>query len=1514
MGVALERLAAGQWRQLYQQLLDPCLLIDNQGVILDANPVAMELLRLKGREFGEKELGDILYLSDPSPVRDLVQRVNVSKEVFATKLKADRLGLQLDAQLYPQISDPGESDLHILILYDLTERATEQRFLVNLEAQDRALLEAMGDFYFQLDGEGRCLSYHSVGTSEFCVPPQLFQGELLSQSLPASLAEPAMEALRRALTSQKLQIFATEVEHDGRTCHVEARLVAYGANQAIMVLHDNTTYRQAYEALRISDERFSKFFHSSPDAITVTKFETGLLVEVNQTFERFFGHTSTEAVGKTTLELGLWPDEKDRMEIINLLVKDKCVRDRPIRIRRKDGTLGLYSLNMELMDIEGDVYILSTVHDITLEEQTRRALDASESMLQLTFDSVAEGITLTDMAGNIIQTNRANARLHGFEAPADLQGRIAYEFIAEFDRQRAREMARELLLTGQYEPAEFMLLRADGSSFPGELNLSLSRNEAGETVGFVALTRDISQRKQMEEELRTTQLHYKDFIETSTESVSYWRVPEGLRLDLPLEQKLELIYQSICLDANRVAWESFGLANREELIGKSYDKLVMDRTSEGVFRKFFRNDCMLEDYEYQEPLSTGASYIGLETWRGAVENSELTHLWTMSKDISHQKRAEAALRESEARYRTLFENASDGLFIMKGDQFTDCNQRTLEIFDCDRGQIIGKTPYDFSPINQPGGKASKQLALEKIKAASAGRPQLFEWKHTRQDGSSFDAEISLNQLELATGTHVQAIVRDITDRKLAEKAIIESEELHRTILQGALDGYWLLDLQGNLLEVNNAYCRMSGYSKEELLDLAISDLEAIESAAEIAVRIHKIIDEGQDLFETRHRRRDGTTFDLEISVTPLEGHDGRVVAFLRDITQRKQIEDQITRSEERYRSMVEHTSDAVFCYEFDPPIPADLPFEDQIDRLYEGVLVESNQMAARIFGYDHPEEINGRSVAQLMNIQPGGPNDALFTNFIRNGYRSVDELGVEPLPDGSQRFFSNSAHGVVEEGQLLRVWGTYRDITEKVVAEKQLREKDENIRAIVESSQEWIWAIDVWGKHIFSNPALEMILGYPPQEMFGRSSYDFLHPEDIDLVRTQMPQWLENKVGWSGLILRWRHKDGSYRWLESNAVPILDEKGDLVGFRGVDRDITARREAEQHLTNIFNMTSDFICILDLDSRIFKQVNPALPVFLGFTEEELTTKPFSSFMHPRYAEKIARLINEAISSGNHQFLTEDRYICKNGSQKWIAFNVNVNLSEGMAFGMGRDITEHKEAERELRRRLMKYRFDEGQVYLIKEPTPELSLNAFKDLLKANYDGAVLSRTPESDFVKKVPEDLRYFWLSEMGETGTISPDLEILHKHIMDLPHHVGLYVDRLDYLIFKNGFEKSLDFIQKLRDMVYLKDSIIILSLDPGTITKQQVRMLEKECAELEALHKTTLSEESFALLKLVYENEASKVTTSYQTLVENLGVSRPTARKRVGKLIYMGYLHEVKAGKAKVFELTSKAQTLFSS
>jgi diguanylate cyclase (GGDEF)-like protein/PAS domain S-box-containing protein len=163
-----------------------------------------------------------------------------------------------------------------------------------------------------------------------------------------------------------------------------------------------------------------------------------------------------------------------------------------------------------------------------------------------------------------------------------------------------------------------------------------------------------------------------------------------------------------------------------------------------------------------------------------------------NSDITARKQMEIRLKESELRYKTLFETAKDAIFIMRGEIFIDCNAATLAMFRCRRADIINRPPYEFSPPTQPDGRNSKQAAREYIASAIGGHAMLFEWWHQRVDGEIFYAEVSLSAFNIHRETYIVAFVRDISERKLLEQQL---EQLAQTdVLTGLHNRRHFLDL------------------------------------------------------------------------------------------------------------------------------------------------------------------------------------------------------------------------------------------------------------------------------------------------------------------------------------------------------------------------------------------------------------------------------------------------------------------------------------------------------------------------------------------------------------------------------------------------------------------------------------------------------------------------------------------------------------------------------------------------
>ncbi len=253
----------------------------------------------------------------------------------------------------------------------------------------------------------------------------------------------------------------------------------------------------------------------------------------------------------------------------------------------------------------------------------------------------------------------------------------------------------------------------------------------------------------------------------------------------------------------------------------------------------------------------------------------------------------------------------------------------------------------------------------------------------------------------------------------------EQEEQHRSILQTALDGFWLADMQGRLLEVNDTYCRMSGYSAAELLTMSVPDLEAVETRDQTAARILKTMTQGHDRFESRHRRKDGSVFDVEVSIQFRPTSGGRMVAFLRDITERRWAEQALRESEEKYRALVETTNTGFLILDA------------------RGNVIDANQNYVRLTGHDTLAEILHRRVVDWTAPYDLERNARAVETCAAEGF--VRNLEVDYIDRNGQTTAIEVNATVVGSGDSARLLSLCRDITERKRAEEELRQRSRQL-------------------------------------------------------------------------------------------------------------------------------------------------------------------------------------------------------------------------------------------------------------------------------------------------------------------------------------------------------------------------------------------------------------------------------------------------------------------------------------
>jgi PAS domain S-box-containing protein len=399
-------------------------------------------------------------------------------------------------------------------------------------------------------------------------------------------------------------------------------------------------------------------------------------------------------------------------------------------------------------------------------------------------------------------------------------------------------------------------------------------------------------------------------------------------------------------------------------------------------------------------------------------------------------------------------------------------------------------------------------------------------------------------------------------------------------------------------------------------------------------------------------------------------------------------------SEERYRLLLDSASDAIFVHGYRKDDPS-------------GPFTEVNDVACRLLGYSRQQllamstrDISVGSSAEPLDIRRRLLKDrrVVFETTLVNSEKQEVQLEMS-----SHLFQLQGEETILSIG---------RDISERRRAEQALREREEILRSLVETSQDWIWSTDAEGRHTYCNPAIEKILGYPPERFLERPALDFMHEEDRELLRDKLGQWIEQGSGWRNELIRWRHRDGSVRYLESSAVPIMGEDGQLQGFRGIDRDITERLQTEQALreseerfrTLVANIPGvSYRCICNQDWTM-EYISDEVETLTGYRPSDFLgnqVRSYASVIHPDDRQMVQSVVTDGVRK-REPFAMEYRIVRADEQVRWVyerGQGVFDNHGEVRWLdGVTVDVTDRKRGEAE-RERLLSAIEQSGEVIFI-----------------------------------------------------------------------------------------------------------------------------------------------------------------------------------------------------------------------
>ncbi len=656
------------------------------------------------------------------------------------------------------------------------------------------------------------------------------------------------------------------------------------------------------------------------------------------------------------------------------------------------------------------------------------------------------------------------------------------------------------------------------------------------------------------------------------------------------------------------------------------------------------------------------------------------------KDISDRERIEEDLIKSEERYRTVLENIQDGYFeIDLAGNYTFVNDAECINLGYTREELIGMNNRQYTDKEN-----AKKMFQAFNRVYRTGEPVTdLDLEIIKKDGTKAFDELSVSLITDSEGraTGFRGISRDVTERKRAEEALRESEEKYRSILENIEDGYSEVDLAGNFTFVNDVVCRRLGFSREELIGMnnrQYADETTAKKTYQIYNRVYRT-GEPVRSFEEEIIRKDGTRGIYELSVSLIRNSEGKPVGFrsiARDITERKQAEEALRESEARLQVQINRMP--IGCIVWDR----------------EFRVLSWNPAAERIFGFTVEEALGRHPYNFIVPKAAQPPIDAIWRRLL-NGDTTAHSLNENITKDG-RIIICDWSNTPLKDGSgcVMGVLSMVQDITDRKRAEEALRQSEERYRTIIDNIQDGYLEVDLAGNFTFVNDAECKNLGYTREELTGMNNRRYMDEENAKKVFQAFNTVYRTGEPVKGLDLEVIKKDGTKAFDELSVSLIRDSEGRPIGFRGISRDVTERKRAEEALRlseeryrNILKSIEEGYYEVDLTGN-FTFVNDSMCQIFGYPREELMDMNDRQYTDQETTRKLFQAFNEVYRTGKPGRAFEYEITRKDGAKRHVETSISLRKdASGNAVGFRgiiRDVTERKRAEEALRQSEEKYR--------------------------------------------------------------------------------------------------------------------------------------------------------------------------------------------------------------------------------
>jgi len=622
----------------------------------------------------------------------------------------------------------------------------------------------------------------------------------------------------------------------------------------------------------------------------------------------------------------------------------------------------------------------------------------------------------------------------------------------------------------------------------------------------------------------------------------------------------------------------------------------------------------------------------------------------------------------------IISNINVGIYIVQNGKFVYLSPLFQKLSGYSYADLAGTNPLDYLHPDDREDVRIKAIQLLKGNCSNA-----YEYSFTRKTGEVMWVLEMVTSITYKEERAALVCFMDITERRKMEETMHHPEERYQTILDEMEDGYFENDLAGNLTFVNDAYCRSVGYTREELLGANFRDQVAKEDVESVYDVYHKIYRTGKPERGICYKLicKDGTTVLVELAAFPRQNQNGEIIGFRgvgRDITKRREMEETLRQSEERYRTILDEMDDGYF----------------EVD--LAGNFTFVNDADCRLVGYSR-EELIGTNFRSQMTKEAF---DILYNTFRRIYSTGKHERGIS-----YQAIRKDGTTGLAEiagfplqnqKGEIVGFRGIAQDITERRQMEERIRQSEERYRTILDEMADAYYEVDIVGNYTFVNDSLCRHLGQSKEELLGASFRGSIAKEDIETVYNAFGRIYGTGKPERDIFYKVIHKDGTIGFAENTGFPLKNQKGEIIGFRGIGRDITQRRQMEEALRQseeryrtIIKEMEEWYFETDLAGNI-TFFNDIFATVLGYSQEKLIGLNFQSFVKKEESDSVYRLFNHVFKTGKPTRNFPYDFIHTDGAVTSAEFSIFPKRDkEGKVCGfrgVGHDITKRKLAEEKI----------------------------------------------------------------------------------------------------------------------------------------------------------------------------------------------------------------------------------------